>query len=191
MTTEAYDENTIVRLSGSRVDLACFRSDDEAVKIYQHWMCDEEALKWIGRSDKLIDFESQKEWALQQSAKHNPNKKSFNIVSRETGHLIGNCSLTIFGSKGIIGIFLDPALRSKGFGKEALEILITFGFNQCNLHKVCLDVVEGNEVAIKLYESLGFEKKGIAQDEDFFDGEWHNTIYMELMRKNFFGYKYK
>ena len=53
----------------------------------------------------------------------------------------------------------DEECRNKGLGKEALNLLIDYGFNEMNFYKLQLHVIEYNKAAIKLYESLGFVKK--------------------------------
>ena len=54
----------------------------------------------------------------------------------------------------------DKEHTGKGYGKEALKMLIDFGFYEFNLHRIQLNVIAYNERAIGLYESLGFVKEG-------------------------------
>lgn len=58
----------------------------------------------------------------------------------------------------------NKELRGKGYGKESLNILLNYGFNIMNLHRIQLNVIEFNVSAIKLYESVGFKKQGIYRE---------------------------
>ena len=44
---------------------------------------------------------------------------------------------------------------------EALDLLLDFGFNELNFHRIQLNVISYNDAAIALYETLGFVKEGI------------------------------
>lgn len=56
----------------------------------------------------------------------------------------------------LLNVVVDEAVRGKGYGKilvkETLEAACNFG-----AEKLCLQVVADNTVAVKLYESFGFE----------------------------------
>jgi RimJ/RimL family protein N-acetyltransferase len=54
----------------------------------------------------------------------------------------------------------DREHTGRGFGKQALKMLIDFGFYELNLHRIQLSVIGFNDRAIGLYESLGFVKEG-------------------------------
>ena len=51
--------------------------------------------------------------------------------------------------------------RGKGYGKEAMEGLIDYAFNETNTNRLWLDVYPDNEIGIKLYESLGMHRDGV------------------------------
>lgn len=60
-----------------------------------------------------------------------------------------------------IGEFSD---RGKGYGTEAMRLMLDFGFRELNLHRIQLTVFEYNTVAIRLYESLGFTREGVHRE---------------------------
>lgn len=64
----------------------------------------------------------------------------------------------------------------KGLGKEALDVLVKFAFNEMNLRKIKALVFSDNERAINLYEKYGFIKEGVLKEEIFKDGEFRNII---------------
>lgn len=63
----------------------------------------------------------------------------------------------------IVNFLINPSFQSKGFGKKILnEVLLDMKSNKIAF--VTLDVREGNQRAIALYKSLGFEQKHIRKE---------------------------
>ncbi|MDI9459477.1 MAG: GNAT family protein, partial [Bacillota bacterium] len=83
-----------------------------------------------------------------------------------------------------ICIFIgDEEYQNKGFGTDAMKILIRLCFNQLNLYKVGLNVLSYNERALKVYRRLGFKEEGRLRQERFVDGAYHDLIIMGLLRE--------
>ena len=57
----------------------------------------------------------------------------------------------------ILNIVIDSAQRGLGFGRWLLQHLMTIAAQQGS-DKIFLEVRVSNQVAIKLYESLGFKR---------------------------------
>ena len=64
----------------------------------------------------------------------------------------------------------EDSYRRKGFGKNAMEWLIEYGFQKLKLHKINLGVVRDNTSAISLYKSMGFIVEGTMKDDVFYEG---------------------
>jgi diamine N-acetyltransferase len=67
-----------------------------------------------------------------------------------------------------IGILIQNSLdRNKGYGKEALELLINYCFDTLHLHQVYANISEDNSASLKLFENNGFKKIGLKEDWSF------------------------
>lgn len=84
------------------------------------------------------------------------SSSNFAIVKTEDDTLIGNCGLDKvdhISRKATIGIFIgDKDNRGKGYGSEALKLLLDFGFKYLNLNNIDLQVVDFNKNAIACYK---------------------------------------
>lgn len=83
-----------------------------------------------------------------------------------------------------ISIF-DHEVWGNGYGTEAMFLLLGYGFEILNLHRIGLDVYSFNKRGIKSYEKLGFKQEGIIRDELFYDGEYHDSIIMGVLKDEF------
>lgn len=74
---------------------------------------------------------------------------------------------------------------SKGYGSEAIELALNYGFGMMNMHRIELDVLESNERATHVYKKLGFTIEGIKRHCTFFNHEYHNFIIMSILEDEF------
>jgi RimJ/RimL family protein N-acetyltransferase len=84
----------------------------------------------------------------------------FVIRSREGDRLVGFARLQwIEWTNGTSHLRLyigDPADRGKGYGSEALRLILRYAFEELNLHRVTISVAGYNEGAIRFFERAGF-----------------------------------
>ncbi|KAI1842144.1 hypothetical protein JX265_005721 [Neoarthrinium moseri] len=66
--------------------------------------------------------------------------------------------------------------RGQGYGSEAIEWILGYGFQMANLHRIGIETFSYNTGAMKLYEKLGFRPEGCRREEVWFDGGWHDHI---------------
>ncbi|MFP4845769.1 GNAT family N-acetyltransferase [Winogradskyella sp. PE311] len=77
-----------------------------------------------------------------------------------------------------VGILIQKdSDRFKGYGKEALELLINYCFKTLHLHQVYANIGEKNKASLELFEGNGFKKIGIKKDWSF-DGEGFQNEYL-------------
>jgi RimJ/RimL family protein N-acetyltransferase len=72
--------------------------------------------------------------------------------------------------------------RGKGYGLEAMRLLLEYGFKNLNFHRIQLNVLEFNNRAISLYEKCGFKKEGIFREFVLRDGKRYNLLLYGLLR---------
>lgn len=115
--------------------------------------------------------------------------KSYIIVEKKFDKPIGVTSLINLDYKNrnaecIIDIG-DKEAWGKGFGAEAMNLLLDFGFLEMNLHRISLRVFSFNSRAIKLYEKLGFQWEGTLRESIFRGGQWHDILQMSILKNEY------
>ena len=76
--------------------------------------------------------------------------------------------------------------RGKGYGAEAIRLLLGYAFDRINLNKVELEVYEYNERAYRLYLRLGFVEEGRRRARVYRNGRYYESIQMGILRDEFY-----
>lgn len=161
--------------TGERIKLTGVREGDR--EIFSRWYEDSEYARNLdtdiafpGNPLKLSD--SDFNFALRLIETDKPIGLAA-IHSLEWGSRSGRLSIGIGGSE----------YRSRGFGSEALALLLRYAFLELNLHRVGLDVIAYNERAIRLYDRAGFRVEGRIREQVCRDGSRYDLIMMGLLRR--------
>ena len=64
--------------------------------------------------------------------------------------------------------------KGKGYGRQAIQLVKQFVFDDSGFHRLWLDVIDGNDRAVKLYESEGFVHEGTLRQAEYYDGKFHD-----------------
>lgn len=76
----------------------------------------------------------------------------------------------------------ERAYWGKGYGTDAINVLLRFAFEELNLKRVSLNVFEYNERAIRSYEKIGFQHEGRQRKLlNRFDQRW-DMVFMGILR---------
>ncbi|PKR84943.1 GNAT family N-acetyltransferase [Heyndrickxia camelliae] len=73
--------------------------------------------------------------------------------------------------------------RGKGYGKEALELILQYAFHELNLRRVQLTVFSYNLSAIQLYKKSGFTYEGTYREFLERDGKTYDMLLFGLLKK--------
>ena len=115
----------------------------------------------------------------------------FAIHAGENLKYIGICGLhnlrDIYHSAELRILIFDKDAVGKGIGTEAVKLLVDYGFNRLNLHRIWLGVNADNERAVKCYLKAGFKEEGRLREDIFYHGKWADAIRMGILRSEWKG----
>lgn len=94
---------------------------------------------------------------------------------------IGLHSIDREARKAEIGYWIAPEHHERGYGTEATELLVGYGFDQFGLHRIAARVFEFNDASRRLLESVGFTEEGVHRDTEFIDGQYQDTYWYGLL----------
>ncbi|MBQ5423104.1 MAG: GNAT family N-acetyltransferase, partial [Clostridiales bacterium] len=82
---------------------------------------------------------------------------TYSMIEKATGEFIGNTGfMNVKDGEAELGIVITYAKQNAGFGEEAINSLINYGWNNLPINRVYLEVYIDNDRAIHLYEKCGF-----------------------------------
>ncbi len=81
-----------------------------------------------------------------------------------------------------IGILIkEETNRQKGFGHDALRLLIAYCKSQLGLHQLYCNISEGNNLSLKLFKNEGFEIIGLKKDWNYINGAFKNEYLLQIL----------
>ena len=116
--------------------------------------------------------------AIEKEMDENKNLFYFTIRTREDDRFIGNALVEWVdwaNGNGFIRLGIGAVEdRRKGYGSQALSMLLRYAFGELNLYRVTAVVPAYNEGAICLFQKFGFmeevrRRKAIHRDGEFWD----------------------
>ncbi|KRL01134.1 GNAT family N-acetyltransferase [Liquorilactobacillus capillatus] len=72
--------------------------------------------------------------------------------------------------------------RHLGYGTDALKLIMQYAFNELNLDRLELEVIEYNKNAQKLYERLGFKVGGRKRQAVLRDNQRFDILFLDILR---------
>jgi len=152
---------------------------------FTEWLNDAEVTTNLCNHSQVISLEAEKEILAKISKEQN-----YSIIDIAANELIGNCgyvSLDHLNQTGEVGIFIgNKNYWNRGYGTEALSLLIDYGFKALNLHNIWLRVFSFNERAIKTYEKIGFKIAGKRREALLRGKKRYDDIFMDILCDEFY-----
>lgn len=153
--------------------------------IYE-WFSDVDFLRTYDYMPPVSQTKEQVDKAFSDYEK-NEESVVFAIKIRENNQIIGIAGFDdIVKENKVATLFIgigDKNSRGRGYGKEALNLLLEYGFNELNFYRIQLNVLEFNHAAIALYEKVGFKREGIFREFALRDGNRYD-LYLYGLLKN-------
>lgn len=154
----------------------------------------EPMFEWINNKElvefnsffKPVTWENHLKWFV--SIVQRNDLKIFGIRNK-SDELIGSCQLLNINSlsqSAELQIRLgNLSILGKGFGSQAVALLLKYGFEKLKLNRIYLHVFENNIRAIKSYEKNGFITEGILRQAAFVNDKFVNVKIMSILKNEY------
>lgn len=170
-------------LKGERVKLTSVYEED--LSIFEKWYNDISFLRFYDMTAACPKSKDELE-EMVRSIKKSNDSLIFAIRTVEDDKFIGVAGFeNILWNNGNAVIYIgigEEGHRGKGLAKEALNLAMEFAFQELNLHRIQLNVLEYNEDAIRLYERLGFKREGVYREFIHRDGKRYDMYLYGILR---------
>lgn len=172
------------KIIGERLYLSPFNAEDEEVYTkWAEWVNDRVVADFYGGYHNVVSLANAKKTVSELKGYR------FSIVLIDDDVLIGHISLHDVDHlyrNAFLGIVIgSEEHRGKGYGTEAIRLVLNFGFNTLNLHNIMLSVQEDNYAGIKCYKKIGFKEAGRRRDGIFKNGKYIDKLTMDILDSEF------
>ena len=154
-------------------------------EIYARWLNDLEITKNLTLAHSIINVNTEADFLATLSKEHN-----YGIVDLATDELIGTCGFSFlnhFDRTAELGIFIgNKNYLHKGYGTEAVRLLLDYGYQYLNLHNVMLRVMDFNTNALEVYKKIGFKEIGVRRQCEPRNQQMIDVIYMDILPSDFY-----
>lgn len=165
----------LVRLRGMR---------DEDVPVIAKWEMDPGRLatqaNWVVPPSEAAAKERVARWTENQK-----DDVGFAIVTIDDPlTLVGNIGLWGARAKdrcATLGIGLGRDHVGRGYGTDAVRVMVGYGFREMGLHRIQLTVFSFNAAGIGAYRKAGFVEEGRYRESVLHDGRWYDEVLMSIL----------
>ncbi|WP_318615997.1 GNAT family protein [Sporosarcina sp. YIM B06819] len=157
---------------------------DEDFPYIEECLKDSEVIKLTG-STSDFDKESILHWY--NTRNEQTDRLDLAIVDKSQNVLVGEVVVNLYDEKNNsmnFRILIGPRGRNRGLGTEATQLIIDYVFKNTKLNQLTLSVFDFNPRAKHVYEKVGFVIDSIDENELEFEGEWIDSINMNLTKEN-------
>lgn len=113
----------------------------------------------------------------------------FAICLNETDQFVGELSVFDIDldnqSAGFRIAMNAMQLTGKGYGTEAIELVLDFVFEELKLNRLQLEVYSHNERGLRAYEKNGFKREGVLREALYYQGAFSDEIIMAIIRSDY------
>ena len=162
-------------IEGERIYLREVRISDVNEDYYK-WLNDNEIGQYLETRFQPQSIESIREYV--SSLLGSCESIFLAIIVKENDKHIGNIKL---GPINWLHRFADVSLMlgdkenwGKGYGTEAIKLVVDYAFSRLNLHRLNAGIYENNVGSIKVFTKVGFKEEGTLIKKRFFKGQYIN-----------------
>jgi ribosomal-protein-alanine N-acetyltransferase len=162
-------------LEGNKVNLKlCSREDlDFFVDFWNN-------LDWYGDYEPLMEqmtkAEAEKRFA-------DTSDRAYFIIRKKDGTNIG-LMVHLGQSSGAItiGYAIEPSEHGKGYGTEALQLMVDYLFLAKETYRIKANTDPENRASQRILEKAGFKKEGVSRKSSFVRGQWRDEYNYAILR---------
>ncbi|MEV6239078.1 GNAT family protein [Lentzea sp. NPDC051838] len=144
------------------------------------------------RADKVrqpFSDARQREWA-EKASLEKPDDDAFQLAieSLADGVFVGTVATFLTDHRAGrfgYGIFIGGDHKGRGYGSEAVTLLLSFMFAERRFHKCESSVWAFNEPSLAFHRKLGFREEGRLRDHEFFAGRHHDAVMFGMTAPEF------
>jgi len=174
-------DQRILFYEGDRIYLRPIELPDEHK--LRKWINDPEVWQYLNHRPPINSFREREHI---ESLGKTPGEYCLGVVVRAGDRLIGSVGLHrvhLVNRSAELGIMIgDKSYHGRGYGSEAVRLMVRYGFEELNLNRIDLHVLAHNLRAICCYQKAGFVHEGCLRQAMFRNGHYEDEYRFSMLR---------
>lgn len=173
-----------MHLESKRIYLRPVQEVDASIMLE---MTREEEIRYM--TGTKADFTLEQIQAHINQVNNDSSRYDFAICLKENDQTIGELSVLDIDENdkkaGFRITMFSIELTGKGYGTEAIKIVLQFVFEKLHLNRLQLEVFSHNLRGIRAYEKVGFVKEGVLRESLYYNGNYSDEIIMAILKSEY------
>jgi ribosomal-protein-alanine N-acetyltransferase len=161
-------------LEGRNVNLRIAEKDD--LPLIAEWLNNHEFFNYA-------PFPQKSRAELERQYDSLPSESKWFVVEKKDGSKIGLVYHELEGSQMEIGYALLPTERNKGYGAEAITIIVDYLFLTRQIVRIQATTDLKNKASRRVLERNGFKCEGTIRKAGFVRGQWRDEYLYSILRE--------
>ena len=170
-----------MEIKGTKIILREQRAED--AKFFAHWFNQPKIMFQCGFAEPT-DEEKERTNIL---VNHKREDALWFTITDLEGNIIGETGLLrmfpAWRCTDLSIIIPDPKMQRKGYGSEAIRIMLDLAFRRYEMNRVSIGVVALNANALAFYKKIGFKEEGIQEQGYYYEGRFSDFVMMRILRQ--------
>jgi ribosomal-protein-alanine N-acetyltransferase len=162
-------------LEGKSVNLRIMEKED--LNIVKEWVNDHE---FIGEFSPILQ---ETKASLEKQYDQLSEGQWFFVEKKDRTRIGYVCHYLVGGKLAEIGYALIPSERGKGYGTEAVKVIVDYLFLSRSVVRIQVQTDDENRASQRILEKSGFRKEGIIRKSFFFRGEHRDQALFSILRE--------
>ncbi len=154
----------------------------EDAKFFAFWFNQPQVIFQCG----FAEFTDEEKERIRIAIDHKSDDSVWFTITDPAGNIIGETGLLrmfpAWHQTDLTIIIPDPEMQGKGYGTEAIRMMLDMAFDEYEMHRVSIGVVGLNTNALAFYRKIGFRQEGILEQGYYYNNEYSDFIMMRILR---------
>jgi RimJ/RimL family protein N-acetyltransferase len=154
-------------------------------------LCDKEDFDFFVAFWNNLDYYGEYEPIMEQMTRAEAEKRfadssktAYFIIQKKDGTGMG--LITYFGQSSgsvTVGYAIEPSEHGKGYGTEALQLMVDYLFLSKEIHRIQANIDPQNRASQRILEKVGFKFEGVSRKNSFVRGHWLDECRYSILRE--------
>lgn len=149
------------------------------------WHNDPELFSTLFSPFHPVSVQTVEEW-IRKRTQYSEKEINFAICLKSNSQHIGNTyirDIDWVNRCGIIQMFIgDVEHRNKGYGKQALRLMVDYAFLTLGLNRIGGQLFASNVASLKICQNVGYREEGKLRQRVYQDGQFHDALIIGVCR---------